>query len=154
MGGYAEGTSVPIEQSQMEISALLRRFGATSLSVGYKDNRSFIIFRVKDRYVRLTLAAPSQQDRRFAVDGRGRPRDAAGRQKARDQEYMRLWRCMVLLVKSKLTAIDEGIVDFETEFLPHIMLPNGETVGQHVRPALSTAYETGEMPRLLPGGAE
>jgi hypothetical protein len=35
--------------------------------------------------------------------------------------------------------------------LPHIMLPNGSTVGEWTRPQLDAAYAANTMPALLPG---
>jgi hypothetical protein len=37
------------------------------------------------------------------------------------------------------------------EFLSHILLPNGTTVGEHLGPQLDEVYATGVMPSLLPG---
>jgi hypothetical protein len=38
--------------------------------------------------------------------------------------------------------------------MAHIVLPNGQTVGECMVPQISAAYETGRMPRLLPGIGE
>jgi len=38
---------------------------------------------------------------------------------------------------------------FEEEFLAHIVLPDGTTVGQQIRPHIEKAYIDGKMPRLL-----
>jgi len=35
------------------------------------------------------------------------------------------------------------------EFMAHIVLPNGQTVGEAVTPRIEQAYQTGEMPPLL-----
>lgn len=51
-----------------------------------------------------------------------------------------------LIIKAKLVAIDSGITEFETEFLAHIVLPSGETVGGWVLPQVERAYEVGEIP--------
>lgn len=44
-----------------------------------------------------------------------------------------------------------GIATFEQEFMAHIILPNGQSVGDYVLPQIAAAYEGGSMPRLLPG---
>ncbi len=49
---------------------------------------------------------------------------------------------------------EAGITSFEEEFLAHIMLPDGTTVGEHTLPQVERAYLCGKMPTLLPGLAE
>jgi hypothetical protein len=34
--------------------------------------------------------------------------------------------------------------------MANIVLPNGRTVSEEVRPRIATAYESGEMPPMLP----
>jgi hypothetical protein len=59
------------------------------------------------------------------------------------------WRALVLAIKAKLEAVEAGITTFETEFLAHIVLPDGRTVGEHAIPKLEETLR-GEIPRLLP----
>ena len=40
--------------------------------------------------------------------------------------------------------------EFEDEFLAHIVLPNGQTMGEFAKPQIAQAYDSGEMPSLLP----
>jgi hypothetical protein len=56
-----------------------------------------------------------------------------------------------LAIKAKLEAVEQGITEFESEFMAHIVMPDGKTVGHHVLPQISAAYSTGKMPKLLPG---
>lgn len=87
----------------------------------------------------------------FRLTETGRARTEGSARDAYEAEYRRRWRSLGLLIKAKLAAVADGIVEFETEFLPHIVLPTGETVAALARPAIALAYETGETPRLLPG---
>lgn len=151
MGRYAEGTSVSVDRTRGEIEDALRRFGADAVSVGYEGLTAFIMFRAHGRFIRLTLALPDPQDRAFTDTPSGRwARSAVEAQKAYDAERRRRWRSLGLLVKAKIAAIQDGIAEFETEFLAHVVLPSGETVAEHARPAIKAAYDTGKMPRLLP----
>lgn len=45
MSRYAEGTSVPVEKTRIEIEEVLRRFGADAVSSGYDGLRAFVVFR-------------------------------------------------------------------------------------------------------------
>lgn len=43
------------------------------------------------------------------------------------------------------------MVPWESEFLAHIVLPDGSTVGDHTIPAVAAAYASGTVPAMLPG---
>ncbi|MCF7821873.1 MAG: hypothetical protein K9M17_05480 [Mariprofundaceae bacterium] len=68
-----------------------------------------------------------------------------------DNDWRQAWRALNLVVKAKLEAVESGITTFEDEFLAHIMLPDGSTVGHLMRPQLEAAYDSGSMPKGLPG---
>ena len=148
---FAEGTSVPVEKTRIEVEEVVRRFGADSFVSGYEGRTAFIAFRAMGRMVRLTLAMPDPDDDAFTLTPAGRARDAGPAREAYEAECRRRWRALALLVKAKVTAVSDGVVTFEEEFLPHIVLADGSTVYQAARGPLAIAYETGEMPRLLPG---
>lgn len=147
---YAEGTSVGADRSRIEIEEQLRRFGADAFSSGYDGQTSFIMFRARGRFIRLTLPLPDPSDKKFKLTDTGRLRTASSAQDAYEAEYRRLWRSLALLVKAKLAAVADGIVEFEEEFLAHVVLPNGQRVGDYSKPAIALAYEKGEMPKMLP----
>jgi hypothetical protein len=54
------------------------------------------------------------------------------------------------MIKAKLEAVATGIVTFEEEFAPHMVLPGGRLVAEFLLPAIEQAYATGEVPPLLP----
>ncbi len=147
-GRYAEGTTVEPEKSQAEISSLLRRYGADGFAYGWEIDRAVIQFKAHGRQVRFILALPTDT-MQFARTAAGRVRDPKQRQQALDAEVRRLWRCLVLAIKSKLEVVESGIASFEEEFLANIMLPTGQTVGEHVQPAIQHAYDTGSVRPLL-----
>lgn len=68
---------------------------------------------------------------------------------AYDSEVRRRWRSLALAVKAKLEVVATGISTFESEFLAHIVLSNGATVGESVVGEIQAAYETGTTPPLL-----
>lgn len=59
-------------------------------------------------------------------------------------------RALLLVIKAKLEAVASGISIFEDEFLANVVLPDGRLVGQEVREKIANAYESREMPQLLP----
>lgn len=148
---YAVGTSVSTERSRAEIETILRRYGAAGFLSGYDEDRAFIAFKMASRQVKFFMTLPSPADKRFTHSHGGRRKrypDAAHREW--EQGCRQQWRALALVIKAKLEAVAAGITIFESEFMAHIVLPDGKTVGEHVRPAIAQAYATGETPPLLP----
>ncbi len=56
------------------------------------------------------------------------------------------------MIKAKLEAVASGVSTFEEEFLAHVVLPNGDTIGDWLAPQIANAYDTKKMPPLLPSG--
>jgi hypothetical protein len=100
---------------------------------------------------RLPLPDKNGQEFRITPGGRRKRTDAATYE-AWEQACRQRWRALSLAIKAKLEAVECGITDFETEFLAHIVLPNGRgTVAEWLLPQIDKAYESGKMPTLLPG---
>lgn len=131
---YAHGTDVPVAKSRYELEALLRKHGADQILSGVDHQRrtGFVGFTLDGRQYRIHVPA----------------RDTGGRNP--DQVEREQWRALVLVVKAKLEFIAAELSTAESEFLAHLVLPNGSTVGTEIRPHLVQAYATGQMPALLP----
>ncbi|HAM41715.1 MAG TPA: hypothetical protein DCP69_10380 [Candidatus Omnitrophica bacterium] len=147
---YAEQTTVPIERSRAEIERILSRYGASQFASGWGEGHAVIGFKAKDRLVRFDLPIPDRADKKYIRDGRGTVRNPAYRQRAWEQDCRQRWRALALAIKAKLEAVETGITTFEQEFLAHIVLPGGQTVGAWIGPQLDEAYTNGSMPRMLP----
>lgn len=150
-GTYAKGTKVAPENSRAEIERTLERYGATAFSFGVdpEAGRAVVMFRAHARIVRFELALPQADD--FTRDARGSYRGPTQRRAAAEAEERRRWRALALAIKAKLEVVETGIATFEQEFLANVVLPDGSTVGGWLEPQVAHAYDTGEMPELLPG---
>jgi hypothetical protein len=150
MSRYAEQTSVSAEKSRGEIETTLQRYGADQFMYGWDAGQAVIAFRMNDRQVRFVLPMPDKADRAFThTPGKGFARSEPDALKAWEQATRQRWRALALVVKAKLEAVEAGITEFEDEFLAHIVLPSGQTLGDWVRPQVAAAYETGTMPTSL-----
>lgn len=150
MSRYAEQTSVTAEKSRGEIEATLQRYGADQFMYGWEADRAVVAFRMHDRQVRFMLPMPDKGAREFThTPGKGLQRQPADALKAGEQATRQRWRALALVVKAKLEAVEAGITEFEDEFLAHIVLPNGKTMGEWARPQVAAAYEQGLMPASL-----
>lgn len=147
---YAANTEVTADRSKAEIESTLRRYGATQFMSGWDESRAVLGFVVHSRQVRFVLPMPARASREFSRTPTGRDRSAAAAQAEYEKELRRRWRVLALVVKAKLEAVEAGVVAFEDEFLAHLVLPNGQTVGDQIRDGVRQAYETGQVPALLP----
>jgi hypothetical protein len=151
MSRYAEKTSVSSEKSKAEIERTLARYGASSFMSGWQENRATLAFDIHDRRVRFDLPLPDRQAQEFTqTPGGRRTRSLAQRDAAYEQAIRQRWRALALAIKAKLEAVEAGITEFEDEFLAHIVLPNGTTAGDWLRPQIAEVYEQRKMPALLP----
>lgn len=136
---YAEKTSVPIDRSQSEIKKILTKYKASGFAYGEQGPLAIIMFEMSGRRIKFILPMPPK------------PSDRATQASIKTYEQMcrSRWRCLVLAIKAKLECVESGITTLEQEFLAHIVLPGGSTVGEAMKPQIESAYSTGKMPPLL-----
>lgn len=149
---YAENTKVAPEKSRAEIEKTLKRYGADAFGYGTEDGRAIVTFRAHGRYVKFTVNTPDFNDDEVRLTHHRYVRSVPERKKKVEQIERQRWRALLLVIKAKLESIEAGIENFEEAFLPQIMLPDRTTVGEQVIPGIERAYETGQMPSLMPGG--
>ena len=142
MATYAENTSVTSDRSRAEIERTLQRYGADDFAYATSRERAIIAFSAQGRNIRFVLPMPDPQAREFThTPSRGYRRSETERANAYDQAVRSKWRALALMVKAKLEAVESGIVTFEQEFMPHIILPGGQTVFEASAAAIAVAYE-------------
>lgn len=155
---YAAQTAVSSASSRDEIERTLTRYGASQFMYGWAETGAVIAFVAKGMQIRFTLTMPDRNADEFIFTPskklRRSPDEAS---KAYEQAVRARWRALALVIKAKLEATESGISVFEEEFLAHIVLPDGHTVGEQAIPAVQQMYEVGGMRPLLEitsGGAE
>ena len=151
MSRFAENTSVSVEKSKAEIERVLQRYGAEQFIHGWDQHNAYIGFRMEQRQIKFVIPLPTKGAPVFTkTPERRMTRTADGALAAWEQACRQRWRALALVIKAKLEAVESGITEFEDEFLAHIVLPNGETAGEFLRPQIAMAYERKEMPKMLP----
>lgn len=149
---FAEGTTVPVETSRMEIERLVTRRGASNFASGWGSGRAVLGFVIEGRALRFELPLPDKGERRFRTTAsRGLARSDEGAAAAHAAELRRVWRALALSIKAKFEAVASGIVTFEEEFLPHFVVatPDGPRRFADIAvPALRASYESGHVPPL------
>lgn len=145
---YASKTSVTVSRSRDEIERVLLRFGATAQMWGRDDEVGIVLvrFRRRARGYEFRLQLPRIEEFELTPTGKYRSKDV--QLKAREQEERRRFRSLANYIKATLDAVDSGIIDFETAFLPHLLLPTGETLARRLEPEIERALEGGPAPSL------
>jgi hypothetical protein len=135
---FAENTTVPVERTRAEIEKLVKKYGASRFSSGWiDDGRAAISFAAQKRLVRFALQMPTmeqaQKHAHRARDWRSPTRSA--QQTWIERETRRRWRCLLLVLKGKLDAVESGISSFDEQFLAHVVGPGNQTVFEMVMQA-------------------
>lgn len=146
---YAAATEVPVEKTKTDIEKLLTQNGADQYLTFSDADRGVIQFRMNNRMIRFVILVPTLEEYKKTPTGQHRNIGAAS--KVRKQAERSRWRSLLLAIKAKLDSIEIGLVTFDEEFMPHIVLPNNQTVGEYVLPQIEEAYTTQKMPPMLPG---
>lgn len=140
---YASNTSVSIDKSQTEIKKTLQRYGADGFVFGESRDRAMVQFEMRERRIKFVLPLPPKPER-----------TTTRAQSQFEQTCRSRWRSLSLAIKAKLECVNSGIGTFDEEFLAHIVLPNGRTVGESVVEQIAGSYRDGSMPPLLGGRAD
>jgi hypothetical protein len=151
MGKYATNTNVSAAKSRAEIENIVTRYGAEKYLSGVDNElgEALIGFQVGGTQIRMVLRLPRLEE--FAKTESGRRRnDKKLVDKAHEQACRSSWRSLALVVKAKFEAVESGITTLQEEFLSHVVVPGGKTIGQTIIPQLGS-YSASELPKLLPG---
>ncbi|MDY0188929.1 MAG: hypothetical protein RBR16_13515 [Syntrophus sp. (in: bacteria)] len=151
MTRYAQRTEVGADKSRAEIERTLMRYGAKAFHYGWQENRAMIAFELEGRYFKIDLPLPDKNDEQFQITpSRGYQRTPEAALAAWEQATRQRWRALALWVKAVLEATESGITTLEQALMPYIVLPDKSTVAEWMLPQIEKAYETGQMPKLLP----
>jgi hypothetical protein len=131
--GYAEGTTVTVQNSQMEIARTLTRYGVESYSFGATPGWALVEFEHKHMPIRLRIPLPAKPLKEMGLNTK------TGRQvnvwKAWEQDIKEAWRALLLFIKAALESVDRGIVSVEQAFMAFLVTGDGQTLGDKALPA-------------------
>lgn len=118
-----------------------------------EPGKAMIGFRIQDTTgthlaVRMILPLPAKGEREFTHSSVGERRPELIN-KMWEQACRASWRALLLVIKAKLEACAIGISTIEREFLADVVTPNGQTIGEQIRPQLAAMSDRGETPRLM-----
>ena len=134
---YAQGTTVAISKTLGEIQRELQKRGVVDFGYMTTLEASGFMFRQKGVPFKFTIAMPDRKA--FDRTPTGQLRTESSAQQFWEDECKRKWRSLLLVIKAKLVAIDEGIVEFNDEFLAYAVLSDGRTAGEVFHDAVEQA---------------
>ena len=144
---YAEKTTVSVQKSKADIENLLKKYGANEFGYATKGNQAMVAFSMEGRKIRVLINMPVYED--LALTANGKKRTAIQIDNAYAQMERQRWRALLLIVKAKLEAIEQGITTFEEEFMANIVLPDGRTIAETILPQMETQYLEHGAPTLF-----
>lgn len=151
MARFAANTDVSVERSRAEIERMIVKYGAAQTAFMNAPGRALIMFEANERRIVFELPLPDINEQRFSRTPGGRQKLTPERRMAAwEQGCRQRWRALALVIKAKLEAVESGITTFEDEFLAHIVMPDGISVGRHIKPTIAAWYASGNMQPLLP----
>lgn len=163
---YAKNTEVSSERSRAEIENTLRRYGAANYAYASREDASMVEFQANGKRIRFVLPMPRRDEDRFALtgcvgrgvhgetrdgyhtDGCFAPRSESVTYALWEQAARQRWRALNLVIKAKLEAVEASIATMEEEFMAHIVLPNGRTVGETMLPQVEQFYRDKKVSAL------
>jgi len=154
--GYAEGTTVPSENSRIEIEKIICRYAGhdAEFNFGRMAGKAAIMFVACGRRVKFMVPLPTEEEAGIGARRKNDPSGSVASESRKaswiEQETRRRWRCLLLAIKSKLVVVESGIATFEEEFASNIVLPDGSTVGDVIIPEIARVYSAGGGRLLLP----
>ena len=149
---FAKNTEVSPDRSRSEIEKTLGRYGAQEFLYAWRETSLCVGFTMNGYKVRFIVNIPDETE--FTKTDTGRDRSITKAREFRQQAIKQRWRALALGIKAKLELVESGIVTFEKEFLPNILLPNHQTVADYIMPQVQKSYDSGSMPPLLPWGGD
>jgi hypothetical protein len=144
---YAEKTTVSVGKTRGELLELLEKHGCGSIGFTTSPTGAAVTFQAHDRWIRFRLVFAGRSS--FVKTPAGQARSSAQIDAAQDQHARARWRQLLLVVKAKLEAVDEGIEEFDEAFLAHVVLPDDRTVFEASAPVIEASYRDGNVRPLL-----
>lgn len=141
---YAEGTTVPVSKSRLDMQHLLDTSGCEAFGFEKTESGDSLFFKLAGRAYRIAIRKPTPEEQKAANEKRYRI--YWNRVVATDieAEYRRRWRASLMLLKTKLEFFDEDEPDeLSRELMPWLVLDNGQT--------LADAVNGGGLPLLMSG---
>ncbi|HEX5426586.1 MAG TPA: hypothetical protein VFW94_23765 [Candidatus Acidoferrales bacterium] len=145
-----ENTEVAVSKSQDGIRKLIYAHQGTGLMLLSQPPREGFEAMVKisdqDYHIRVMATAKPKTKDRSGWTLRG-----AKKAGAIEQENRRVWRVLYWHLKAMFEASDSGVIDVRDVIMPYVVLKDGMTLADHIKPQMSQLMNL-DPARLLSAG--
>lgn len=155
---YAEGTSVPVAKSKGDIDKLLREWGCDRIAWEEDFRNGTISLRfiwskeAMSFAARLTVKLETDKEIRERPEVLDKRNGSVNENKVRallERNGRAEMRLLLLWLKAAFNAVEGGLLDAQTIFLPFFVNKDDETVSDIIVPALPQLM-SGQL-KMLPG---
>uniref|UniRef100_A0A6M3J3I2 Uncharacterized protein n=2 Tax=viral metagenome TaxID=1070528 RepID=A0A6M3J3I2_9ZZZZ len=141
---YQQATSG--QRAIEDIQKILRAFGCTKFATGedFDQGEVFVQFEHRGQMIHLKASAKGYATawlRENPYTHRRRASRQEYEQKALEIGSIAIYSILRDWVKGQMTAIETGILSFESAFLAHIMLPSGNSLIEEIKAKKILAIE-------------
>lgn len=147
-----ETTEVAVSKSQTEIRRLVYLHKGTGLILVSQPPRegfeAMITLEDQPYHIRVMATCKDQ-----TKDRQGYTRSPASKQKAVEQEERRVWRVLYWHLKAMFEAADSGVIDIRDVIMPYVVMKDGMTISDHLRPRMAALMAMDPSKLLAAGGA-
>jgi hypothetical protein len=144
-------TEVAVSKSQDAIRKLVYSHKGTGLMlISRTPHEGFEAFMELDKlsyHIRVMAVCKDQKH-----DRHGMLRSNSALSNAVEQENRRVWRVLYWHLKAMFEAADSGVIDIRDVIMPYVVLADGSTLSEHVKPRMKQLM-TMDTSRLLGGGS-
>lgn len=119
---FAKFTTIPVEKSIEDLRGALVKFGARNFSFGNNEDKAFVAFDYDGYKVRIE----------FHVEKYPGVKPTQVQLRKYEQKRKCKWRELGLFVKVKFQSVLSGFETFPQAFMPHIILKDGQLLGEKV----------------------
>jgi hypothetical protein len=143
-------TEVQVSKSQEAIRKLIyshKGTGVMLLSQPPREGFEAMVTMSEQAY-HIRVMANCKDQRK---DGRGWTRTDRAHADAKEQEERRVWRVLYWHLKAMFEAADAGVIDIRDIIMPYVVLRDGLTLSEHIKPKMAEMM-TADPSRLLSGG--
>jgi hypothetical protein len=145
MSRYAQGTTVSIEKSEIEVRRVLQKYGATKFGTMVEPEQATIFCELKNRRVQIVVPMPTKKEKAWMYASPAKV----------DAERRRRWRVLLITLKAMLEAVESGLMSFDQAFLAFIEVPGtARTLGDELVPRLNALYAGASLKALLAGNPD
>lgn len=122
---YAKNTTVSIDRSMGEVRGLLLKNSAQGVAFAETPQGAIVSFYIENFQYKFNINYPQHSDNNIKYTNKGTARTVPQVEKVVEDEKKRLWRAMVLYIKSAIEAHNNGIIDLKRSLMGNLVTNDG-----------------------------